>query len=164
MTSQNPPFVLSCWKPTRLFFWTNAEMSNSSDSSVPPFSDNDDYPLITSFERSHLLLDSGMSHTVSEAFSSSPLSTTMLWEYLFISQNLEQIWLELVWHQTEWEAIFGVFLSQLHLSRSHHSSNDWIPMKTTSNSIWLSGKPPHLPATPVSLILICLMMNQFVQW
>ena len=84
-TFQNPPFILFCWKPARIFFQTTVEMSSSSDSSTPPFSEDNNYTFITSFKLSHLLLDPGITHIVSKAFSSSPLSTTMLQEYLFIS-------------------------------------------------------------------------------
>ena len=49
-----------------------------------------------------------MNFAVATAFSSSPLSTTLLQQYLFLSHNLEQIWQDLIHHQQERESIFDV--------------------------------------------------------
>ena len=78
-------------------------MSNSSDLSSP-----DEYPVLTSIELSRLLLDQEMNFAVATAFSSSPLSTTILRHYLFISQNIERLRQDLSRHQQERESIFDV--------------------------------------------------------
>ena len=82
-------------------------MSNSSDqrSSI---SSPDKYPVLTSSELSRLLLDQEMNFAVAAAFSSSPLSTTLLRQYLFLSHNLERIRQDLICHQQERESIFDV--------------------------------------------------------
>ena len=49
-----------------------------------------------------------MNFTVATAFSSSPLSTTLLRQYLFISQNLERLRQNLLRHQQERESIFDI--------------------------------------------------------
>ena len=49
-----------------------------------------------------------MNFAVVAAFSSSPLSTTLLWQYLFLSHNLERIRQDLLHHQQERESIFDV--------------------------------------------------------
>ena len=80
-------------------------MSNSSDRRSPT-SSPDEYPVLTSSELSRLLLDQEMNFAVATAFSSSPLSTTLLRHYLFLSQNLERIRQDLFRHQQERESIF----------------------------------------------------------
>ena len=82
-------------------------MSNSSDRHTPASSPNA-YPVLTSSELSRLLLDQEMNFAVATAFSTSPLSTTLLRHYLFLSQNLEQIRQDLLRHQQERESIFDV--------------------------------------------------------
>ena len=84
-------------------------MSNSSDwrSSM---SSPDDYPVLTSSELSQLLLDQEMNFVVAAAFLSSPLSTTLLRQYLFLSHNLERIRQDLIHHQQERESIFDVLI------------------------------------------------------
>ena len=82
-------------------------MLNSSDRHTPT-SSPDKYPVLTSSELSRLLLDQEMNFAVATAFSSSPLSTTLLRHYLFLSQNLERIRQDLLHHQHEWESIFDV--------------------------------------------------------
>ena len=76
--------------------------SHSSSSS------RDEYPLLTSAELSRLLLDQEMNFAVSTAFSSSPLSTVLLQQYLFLSHSLERIRQDLTHHQLERESIFDV--------------------------------------------------------
>ena len=49
-----------------------------------------------------------MNFAVAAAFSSSPLSTTLLQQYLFLSHNLERICQDLLCHQQERESIFDV--------------------------------------------------------
>ena len=49
-----------------------------------------------------------MNFAVATTFSSSPLSTTLLRQYLFLSHNLEWIWQDLIHHQQERESIFDV--------------------------------------------------------
>ena len=49
-----------------------------------------------------------MNFAVAVTFASSPLSTTLLRQYLFLSHNLEQIWQDLIRHQQERESIFDV--------------------------------------------------------
>ena len=68
----------------------------------------DKYPVLTSSELSQLLLDQEMNFAVATAFSSSPLLTTLLRQYLFLSHNLEHIWQDLIHHQQERESIFDV--------------------------------------------------------
>ena len=63
---------------------------------------------IPSSELSRLLLDQEMNFAVAAAFSSSPLSTTLLRHYLFLSHNLEWIRQDLLRHQQERESIFDV--------------------------------------------------------
>ena len=78
-------------------------MSNSSDQSS-----SDEYPVLTSTELSRLLLDQEMNFAVATAFSSSPLSTTILRHYLFLSQNIERLRQDLSRHQQERESIFDI--------------------------------------------------------
>ena len=82
-------------------------MSNSSDQRSST-SSPDEYPVLTSSELSQLLLDQEMNFAVAAAFSSSPLSTTLLRQYLFLSHNLELIRQDLIRHQQERESIFNV--------------------------------------------------------
>ena len=82
-------------------------MSNFSDRHTSASSPNE-YPVLTSSELSRLLLDQEMNFTVAAAFSSSPLSTTLLQQYLFLSHNLERIHQDLLHHQQERESIFDV--------------------------------------------------------
>ena len=82
-------------------------MSNFSDRHTP-VSSPDEYPVLTSSELSQLLLDQEMNFAVAAAFSSSPLSTTLLWQYLFLSHNLKWIRQDLLRHQQERESIFDV--------------------------------------------------------
>ena len=82
-------------------------MLNSSDRRSP-ISSPDEYPVLTSSELSRLLLDQEMNFAVAAAFLSSPLSTTLLRQYLFISHNLERIRQDLLRHQQERESIFDV--------------------------------------------------------
>ena len=82
-------------------------MSNFSDRHTS-VSSPDEYPVLTSSELSRLLLDQEMNFAVAAAFSSSPLSTTLLRQYLFLSHNLERIHQDLVRHQQERESIFDV--------------------------------------------------------
>ena len=49
-----------------------------------------------------------MNFAVSTAFSSSPLSTILLRQYLFLSHNIERIWQDLTHHQLEQESIFDI--------------------------------------------------------
>ena len=83
-------------------------MSNFSDQRSPISSPPDEYPVLTSTELSRLLLDQEMNFAVATAFSSSPLSTTLLRQYLFISQNLERLRQDLLRHQQERESIFDI--------------------------------------------------------
>ena len=82
-------------------------MSNPSDR-YSPTSSPDEYPVLSSSELSRLLLDQEMNFAVATAFSSSPLSTTLLRHYLFLSQNLERLHQDLLRHQQERESIFDV--------------------------------------------------------
>ena len=82
-------------------------MSNFSDQHTP-VSSPDEYPVLTSSELSRLLLDQEMNFAVATVFSSSPLSTTLLRQYLFLSHNLERIRQDLIHHQQERESIFDV--------------------------------------------------------
>ena len=82
-------------------------MSNSSDRRTP-VSSPDEYPVLTSSELSRLLLDQEMNFAIVAVFSSSPLSTTLLWQYLFLSHSLERIRQDLIRHQQERESIFDV--------------------------------------------------------
>ena len=84
-------------------------MSTFSSSHFPSSSSsNDEYPVLTSSELSWLLLNQEMNFAVANTFSSSPLSTVLLWQYLFLSHNLERIRQDLLCHQQEWESIFDV--------------------------------------------------------
>ena len=107
MTSQKlrSPFCYTL--PTNVSNNCITRMSNFSDRHTPA-SSPDEYPVLTSSELSRLLLDQEMNFTVATAFSSSPLSTTLLWHYLFLSQNLERIRQDLLHHQQERESIFDV--------------------------------------------------------
>ena len=82
-------------------------MSSFSDRPTP-VSSPDEYPVLTSAELSRLLLDQEMNFAIAAAFSSFPLSTTLLWQYLFLSHNLEWIRQDLLRHQQERESIFNV--------------------------------------------------------
>ena len=63
--------------------------------------------MLTSSELSRLL-NQEMNFAVADAFSSSPLSTILLRQYLFLSHNLERIRQDLLRHQQERESIFDV--------------------------------------------------------
>ena len=80
----------------------------SSSDQCSPVSSPDEYPVLTSSELFRLLLDQEMNFAVAAAFSSSPLSTTLLRQYLFLSRNLERIRQDLICHQQERESIFDV--------------------------------------------------------
>ena len=82
-------------------------MLNSSDR-CSSISSPDEYPVLTSSKLSRLLLDQEMNFVVAATFSSSPLSTTLLQQYLFLSHNLERIHQDLIHHQQERESIFDV--------------------------------------------------------
>ena len=82
-------------------------MSNSSDQHSP-VSSSDEYPVLSPAELSRLLLDQEMNFAVATAFSSSPLSTTLLRHYLFLSQNIKRLRQDLYRHQQERESIFDV--------------------------------------------------------
>ena len=82
-------------------------MSNYSDRCTP-ISSPDEYPVLTSSELSRLLLDQEINFAVTTAFSASPLSTTLLRQYLFLLHNLERIHQDLLHHQQERESIFDV--------------------------------------------------------
>ena len=68
----------------------------------------DEYPFLTATELSRLLLDQEMNFAVSTMFSSSPLLTILLRNYLFLSHNIEWIWQDLTWHQLEWQSLFDI--------------------------------------------------------
>ena len=99
------PFCYSL--PTNISNNCITRMSNFSDRHTP-VSSPDEYPVLTSSELSRLLMDQEMNFAVATAFSSSPLSTTLLRHYLFLSQNLERIHQDLLRHQQERESIFDV--------------------------------------------------------
>ena len=87
-------------------------MLNFSDRHTPA-SSPDKYPVLTSSELSRLLLDQEMNFAVAAAFSTSPLSTTLLRQYLFLSHNLKRIRQDLLRHQQERESIFDVLSHSL---------------------------------------------------
>ena len=97
MTSQRLPFASSCKTPIKTFERITNRMSTSSESHTSS-SDSDEYPFITATELSHLLLDHGMNFAISNAFSASPLSTALLQNYLFLSQNIDRILLDINWN------------------------------------------------------------------
>ena len=80
----------------------------SNSCSLSSSSSNDEYPMLMSSELSRLLLNQEMNFAVADVFSSSPLSTVLLRQYLFLSHNLEWIRQDLLCHQQEWESIFDV--------------------------------------------------------
>ena len=80
-------------------------MSTSSESHP---SSPDKYPFLTATELSRLLLDQEMNFAVLTTFSSSPLSTLLLQNYLFLSHNIERIRQDLTWHQLEQQYIFDI--------------------------------------------------------
>ena len=104
-TSQKLPFTSSCKPPIETFKQLINEMSTSSESHL---SSPDEYPFITTTKLSCLLLDQEMNFVVSNAFSLSPLSTTLLWNYLFLSHNIERIQQDLTWHQLEQQSLFNI--------------------------------------------------------
>ena len=81
---------------------------STSFNSCSPSSSPDEYPLLTSAKLSRLLLNQEMNFAVSTMLSSSPLSTVLLRQYLFLSHNLEQIQQDLTCHQLEQESIFDI--------------------------------------------------------
>ena len=99
-----PFFCISLANVSRQFI---SKMSTSSDPRSPA-SSADEYPLLTSSELSRLPLDQEMNFAVATIFSSSPLCTTLLQQYLFLSHNLERIRQDLICHQQERESIFDV--------------------------------------------------------
>ena len=80
-------------------------MLNSFDSCP---SSPDEYPLLTPTKLSCLLHDQEMNFAVSTVFSSSPLSTVLLQNYLFLSHNIKRIRQDLTHHQLERQSIFDV--------------------------------------------------------
>ena len=78
----------------------------TSSESCP--SSPDEYPFLTATKLSRLLLDQEMNFAISSMFSSSPLSTILLWNYLFLSHNIEQIWQDLTRHQLERQSLFDI--------------------------------------------------------
>ena len=68
----------------------------------------DEYPFLTATKLSRLLLDQEMNFAVSTMFSSSPLSTILLRNYLFLSHNIERIWQDLTRHQLERQSLFDI--------------------------------------------------------
>ena len=78
----------------------------TSSESCP--SSPDEYPFLTTTELSQLLLDQEMNFAVSTMFSSSPLSTILLWNYLFLSHNIKQIRQDLTRHQLEQQSRFNI--------------------------------------------------------
>ena len=100
----SPSFCIPLASISRPFI---SKMSTSSDPRSPA-SSPDKYPLLTSSELSQLLLDQEMNFAIATTFSSSPLSTTLLRQYLFLSHNLERIWQDLIRHQQERQSIFDV--------------------------------------------------------
>ena len=82
-------------------------MSNFSDQHSSISSSNE-YPVLSSTELSRLLLDQEMNFAVATAFSPSPLSTMLLRQYLFLSQNLKRLCQDLFRHQQERESIFNI--------------------------------------------------------
>ena len=103
--SQKHPFLSSCKSPIGISKQLTNEMSNSSESCP---SSPDEYPFLTATELSQLLLDQEMNFAVSTTFSSSPLSTVLLWHYLFLSHNIERIQQDLTRHQLERQSIFDI--------------------------------------------------------
>ena len=104
-TSQKLPFTSSCKPPIKTFKQLINKMSTSSESCL---SSPDEYPFITTTKLSCLLLDQEMNFAVSNAFSLSPLSTTLLWNYLFLSHNIEHIRQDLTQHQLEQQSLFDI--------------------------------------------------------
>ena len=107
ITFQKLHFLSSYILPVNVSSNCTTRMLNFSDRHTP-VSSPDEYPVLTSSELSQLLLDQEMNFAVAAAFSSSPLSTTLLRQYLFLSHNLEQICQDLLHHQQERESIFDV--------------------------------------------------------
>ena len=68
----------------------------------------DEYPFLTATKLSQLLLDQEMNFAVSTMFSSSPLLTILLQNYLFLSHNIEQIQQDLTQHQLEQQSLFNI--------------------------------------------------------
>ena len=75
----------------------NYSLTLTVDDSIIVWSHNNDFPetsfhlILQNTYHSHLLLDHGMNFAVSNVFSASPLSTTILQNYLFLSQNIEHL-------------------------------------------------------------------------
>ena len=103
--SQKLPFTSSCKSPIETFKQLINKMSTSSESRP---SSPDEYPFLTTTKLSWLLLDEEMNFAVSNAFSLSPLLTILLWDYLFLSHNIEWIQQDLTWHQLEWQSLFDI--------------------------------------------------------
>ena len=105
--SQKPPSPSSCKCNllVRTFKQFINEMSNSFDSHS---SSPDEYPLLTPAKLSWLLLDQDMNFAVSTAFSSSPLLTVLLQNYLFLSHNIKQIRQDFTRHQLKRQSIFDL--------------------------------------------------------
>ena len=125
-------------------------MSNSSDRHSL-VSSPDEYPVLSSSELSRLLLDQEMNFAVATAFSSSPLSTTLLRHYLFLSQNLERLRQDLLRHQQERESIFDIL--------SHSAPFQEIITPLVLNFRYRQRQV--VPVTPPSPAL-CVVSNSFV--
>ena len=82
-------FHLFSYKPHIETFKQLINKMLTSSESHP--SSPDEYLFITATKLSRLLLDQEMNFAVSNAFSLSPLSTTLLRNYLFLSHNIERI-------------------------------------------------------------------------
>ena len=129
-----------CTPPTNTSRRFISKMSTSSDF-CSSSSSHDEYPLLTSAELSWLLLDQEMNFAVSTTFSSSPLSTVLLRQYLFLSHNLEWIQQDLTCHQLERESIFDVL--------SHSAPFQDIIMPIVLNfRLWQQQVSPVNPPPP----------------
>ena len=129
---------------------------NSRSSSTSP----DEYPLLTSAKLSRLLLDKEMNFAVLTAFSSSPLSTVLLQQYLFLSHNLERIQQDLTCHQLEREYIFDV------LSHSALFQDIITPIilnfRLQQQQVSPVNPPPTFQTSSDSSVLECIKTSQSV--
>ena len=78
---------------------SSTALNSSAPSNTTTSSNND---LSTSpFEFSRMILDPGMAHQISTTFAMVPTATVLLRHFLFLSQNIQQLRLDMERHRTE---------------------------------------------------------------
>ena len=122
--------------------------STTTTSSVP------NEPQVSPYELSRMVLEPGMAHVTSIAFANMPTSLAFLCHYCFVSQNIEQLQLDLERHRIECDDIFrglnknATFRAALHpviteyCQRRQHQSPPPSPTSPSSLELQPESLPP----------------------